>query len=52
MAIALAFVCATEASGLEKADLPPHTHQESKAPQGPNLYDLSFAWRGAPIRST
>jgi hypothetical protein len=43
----LAAACASDAIGLEKANIPAHTHQESKAPQGPNAYDLSFARNGA-----
>jgi hypothetical protein len=31
----------------EKSDVPPHTHQESEVPTGPNLKTLSFAWSGA-----
>ena len=43
----LAAACASEATSRDKADLPPHTHQESEAPQGPNTYALSFARNGA-----
>lgn len=35
-----------EIIGGEKASMPPHTHQESRAPQGPNSYTLSFARNG------
>jgi hypothetical protein len=30
----------------EKSNVPPHTHQESQSPQGPNTYSLSFAQHG------
>jgi hypothetical protein len=43
---ATAAACAGgELIGGEKADAPPHVHQES-VPQGPNVYTQSFAWNG------
>ena len=31
----------------EKSDAPPHTHQGTETPDGPNTLALSFAWNGA-----
>jgi len=42
----LAATCASEATPDIKVDVPAHTHQDSKAPQCPNTYALSFAHNG------
>jgi hypothetical protein len=45
IACLLAISCANKLYG--KGDMPPHTDQNSRAPQGPNAYALSFAVNGA-----
>jgi hypothetical protein len=47
IAVVIAIACASETTGIKTVDIPPHTHQESKAPQGPNMYDLGFPRNGA-----
>ena len=43
----LVVACASETMPPQVSDVPPHTHQESQSPQGPNTYTLSLARNGA-----